>query len=57
MTNAAKKKAGIKVKPLPKRVTINDKLRWIEAKIAVMENPDKEMPSKEPLVCIPLFYL
>lgn len=56
MTNAAKQKAGIKVKPLPKRVTMSDKVRWLEAKIAGMENPDEGMPSREPLVCIPESY-
>lgn len=50
MTRTAKEKAGIKVKPRKKRVTKDETIRQLQARIAAMENPDEESPSREPLV-------
>lgn len=52
MTNAAKKKAGIRIKPPQKRVTKDQTIRELQARIAALENPDEEPFSKEPLVRI-----
>lgn len=51
MTTAAKQKAGIKTKPRPRRVTKDQTIRELQARIAALENPDEEPFSKEPLVC------
>ena len=50
MTNAAKQKAGIKTKPTQKRVTKDQTIRELQARLAALENPDGEPFSKEPLV-------
>ena len=51
MTPAAKRKAGIKEKPQPKRrTTMKQSLRELEARLQAMENPSEEQFSKEPLV-------
>lgn len=50
MTSAAKQKAGIKTRARPKRKTKDETIRELEARIAALEDPDEEMPSKEPLV-------
>jgi len=52
MTAAAKQKAGIKTKPRPKRVTKDQMIRELNARIAALENPDEKQFSKDPLVCI-----
>ena len=58
MTAAAKRKAGIKAKapPKSKRVTKNQTIKELLARIDALENPDGEPFSKEPLVrtCQPL---
>ena len=53
MTKAAKQKAGIKVKRRTKRVTKDETIRELQARIDTLENPGAEMFSKEPLVCTP----
>ena len=50
MTEAAKQKAGIKTKRRPKKVSRIDTIRELEARLAAIENPHQEAPSKEPLV-------
>ena len=50
MTKAAMEKAGIKVKRHAKRVTKDDTIRELQAKLAALENPGEEPFSKEPLV-------
>lgn len=50
MTKADKEKAGIKVKRRAKRVTKDDTIRELQAKLAALENPGEEPFSKEPLV-------
>jgi hypothetical protein len=50
MTKAAKQKAGIPVKQRPKRVTKDETIRRLEARITSLENPDQEPFSEEPLV-------
>ena len=52
MTQAAKKKAGIKVKQRPKKATKDDTIQELRAHIAALENPDEGPFSKEPLVRI-----
>ena len=52
MTEAAKKKAGIKTKHRQKRVTKDETIRQLQAQIAALENPNEESFSKEPLVCV-----
>lgn len=52
MTNAAKKKAGIKTQRRSKKLTKDDTIRELHARIAALEGPDEETFSKEPLVCI-----
>ena len=54
MTNAAKKKAGIKVKSRPRRTTRVDTIRELRARLEAAENPHKEPFTKEPLVRIGL---
>ena len=51
MTEAAKRKAGIKHKQRPKRVTKDETIRELQAQIAALKNPEGETFSKEPLVC------
>ena len=51
MTEAAKRKAGIKHKQRPKRVTKDETIRQLQAQIAALKNPEGETFSKEPLVC------
>ena len=53
MTPAAQQKAGIKAAPPPKpeNVTKDQTIQELKVCIAVLENPDEEMFSKEPLVC------
>lgn len=50
MSDAAKRKAGIKTKRRQKRVTKDETIRELQARIAALENPDEESFSKEPLV-------
>ena len=50
MMNAAKQKAGIKTKPTQKRVTKDQTICELQARIATLENPFGEPFSKEPLV-------
>jgi hypothetical protein len=50
MTEAAKKKAGIKTKARKKRATKDETIRELTARLAAAENPDGEPFSKEPLV-------
>ena len=50
MTEAAQKKAGIKTKRRPKKVTKDQTIRELNARIAALENPDEESFSKDPLV-------
>lgn len=52
MTDAAKQKAGIRVKRRAKKATKDETIRELQAKLAAMENPDGEPFSKEPLVRI-----
>lgn len=52
MSEAAKRKAGIKTKPRPKRKTKAQQIQELEARLAAMEDPDGEVLSKEPLVCV-----
>jgi len=53
MTVAAKQKAGIKTTQRRKRVTKDETIRELQARIASLENPDSEESfSKEPLVCV-----
>ena len=53
MTTAAKQKAGIKTVKCWKRVTKDETIRELQARIAALENPDlEESFSKEPLVCV-----
>ena len=50
MTEAPKRKAGIKTKQRPKRAT-KDKTIWeLRARLAAMEDPAAESFSKDPLV-------
>ena len=51
MTAAAKQKAGIEVKPPSKRVTKDQTIKELLARIDTLQNPDREPFSKEPLVC------
>lgn len=50
MTEAAKKKAGIKVKPRKKKTTKKATIKELQARLAALEDPDGEPFSKEPLV-------
>lgn len=50
MTRAAKKKAGIPTKPRPKKTTNKETIRELQARLAALEDPDREPFSKEPLV-------
>lgn len=50
MTEAAKEKAGIPTKRRAKRVTKDDTIRELQARIAALETPGGEPFSKEPLV-------
>lgn len=50
MTKAAKEKAGIKTKPTQRRITKDQTIRELQARIAALENPDEGEFSKEPLV-------
>jgi hypothetical protein len=51
MTEAAKQKAGIKSKrPKKKKVTKDETIRQLQARIASLEDPTGESFSKEPLV-------
>ena len=50
MTSAAKQKAGIPTKRRPKKVTKDDTIRELQARIAALESPGGEPFSKEPLV-------
>ena len=52
MTPAAKRKAGIKVKLLAKRVTKDQTIWELQARITSLKNPHEEAFSKEPLVRI-----
>jgi hypothetical protein len=52
MTDAAKRKVGIKIKSRPKKITKDETIRQLQARITALENPDEDSPSKEPLVCI-----
>ena len=54
MTNAAKEKAGIKTKRRQKRVTKDETIRQLQARIAALEDPDGDSFSQEPLVNIVL---
>jgi hypothetical protein len=56
MTAAAKKKAGIKTKLRPKRVTKDEMIRQLQVEIAALKNPDEETFSKEPLVRVDFRY-
>ena len=51
MTKAAKERAGIKTKPTQRRVTKDQTIRELQARIAALENPDEEEFSRDPLVC------
>ena len=57
MTEAAKQKAGIPVKKRAKRVTKDETIRELKAKLASLENLGTEPFSKEPLVCTLIMYL
>lgn len=50
MTRAAKEKAGIKTQQRRPRVTKDQKIRLLEARLAAYENPEEESFSAEPLV-------
>lgn len=50
MTRAAKEKAGIKTQARRSRVTKDEKIRALEARLAAFENPQEESFSNEPLV-------
>lgn len=50
MTAAAKEKAGIKIRRRPKKVTKDETIRELQARINALENPSEETYSKEPLV-------
>ena len=50
MTKAAKQKAGIKTKQRTKKVTKDETIRVLQARLAALENPDGESFSQEPLV-------
>ena len=52
MTEAAKIKAGIPVKPCPKKQTQANQIRELEARLAAFKRPDEvtTIVSKEPLV-------
>jgi len=52
MTNAAKQKAGIKTKQRPKRITKDQTIKELQARLDALENPDEEPFSKDPLVRI-----
>jgi hypothetical protein len=52
MTEAAKKKAGIKTNRRQKRVTKDETIRLLQAQIAALENPNEESFLKEPLVSV-----
>lgn len=54
MTATAKQKAGIKTAKRRTRVTKDDTIRELQARIAALENPDEPEGSfsKEPLVCV-----
>lgn len=49
MTEAAKRKAGIKTKRRPKKVTKDETIRELRARLAVLEDPGAESFSKDPL--------
>ena len=51
MTKAAKEKVGIKTKPTQRRVTKDQTIRELQARLAALENPSEGEFSKEPLVC------
>lgn len=57
MSAAAKRKAGIKTKPRAKKVTKDQQIRELEAKVFALENPGSEPFSKEPLVRITFMLL
>ena len=50
MSEAAKQKAGIPTKKRAKKVTKDDTIRELKARLAALENPGGELFSKEPLV-------
>ena len=50
MTKAARKKAGIPTKSCPKRVTKDQIIKELQARLAALEDPNAEPFSKEPLV-------
>ena len=50
MTEAAKQKVGIPTKKRAKRVTKDETIRELKAKLASLETPGAEPFSKEPLV-------
>jgi hypothetical protein len=52
MTNAAKRRAGIKTNAQPKKTTKDETIRQLQAHIAALEDPSEDSPSKEPLVRI-----
>ena len=52
MTKAAKRKAGIKTKQCTKKVTKDETIRLLQARLTALENPDGESFSQEPLVCL-----
>ena len=56
MTEAAKRKAGIKAKRPSKRATKDETIRQLQAELDALRNPNEESFSKEPLVCIPFLY-
>lgn len=51
MTKAAKEKAGIKTQAHHPRVTKDEKIWALEARLAAFENPQEESFTNEPLVC------
>lgn len=51
MTEAAKQKAGIKTKRRPKKVTKDETIRELRARLAISEDPGADSFSKDPLVC------
>jgi hypothetical protein len=50
MTEYAKKKAGLKSKRQKKKITKDETIRLLQARITALEDPATEPPSKEPLV-------
>ena len=51
MSEAAKRKAGVKTTQRPKKPTKDETIRELQARISALENPHEETFSKEPLVC------